>query len=239
MQIENAKVDIWYGFKRYLFDFQGREAWIVEPENAAPGNPWTWCMEWPTAFVPRTGVPELLAKGFHHVHLKATGHGNDEDQKAFSDFHDFLVKKHRFAKKCGLIGLSFGGLYSCRFAAFHPEKTACIYLDAPLCNFHRFQHVELVINEYGLKRKADYFDLPGLPVNLAPQLKDFPILLIYGKQDITVPPEDNCEMLLARLEAQEGRGKVEVIARNAWAHHPHGLDDTKPILDFMTAHCCS
>ena len=202
MQIENSTTDIWFGFKRHRFDFHGREAWIVEPEEAAAGNPWTWCMEWPTAFVPRTGVPELLKKGFHHVHLKAFGHGNDEDQKAFAEFHEYLVSLG-FAKKCGLIGLSFGGLYSCRFAAFYPEKVACIYLDAPLCNFYHFPHVDLVVKEYGLQWKADYFDLPGLPINLAEKLKDFPILLIYGKEDTTVPAEDNCEMLLARLEKGE------------------------------------
>ncbi|MBQ9771024.1 MAG: alpha/beta fold hydrolase [Lentisphaeria bacterium] len=237
MRIDNAKVDIWLGFKRHIFDFQGHEAWIVEPETAAPGTPWTWCMEWPTAFVPRTGVPDLVKKGFHHVHIKAFGHGNDEDQKVFAAFHEYLVGLG-FAKKCGLIGLSFGGLYSCRFAAFHPEKVACIYLDAPLCNFHHFQHWELVKDEYSLKNKADLFDLPGLPINLTARLKDFPILLIYGKADTTVPPEDNCEMLLARLEVQNGSGEVKVIARNAWAHHPHGLDDTAPIQEFMTKYCC-
>ena len=238
MQFDNEKIDIWYGFKRHIFDFQGRTAWVVEPEKTAAGNPWTWCMEWPSAFVPRTGVPELLKKGFHHVHLQAFGHGNDEDQKAFAAFHDFLTETLGLAKNCGLIGMSFGGLYSCRFAAFNPEKVACIYLDAPLCNFFHFNHVELVVEEYGLKRKADYFDLPGLPVNLAPQLKDFPILLIYGKTDDVVPADVNCEMLLARLEVQNGSGKVDVIARNAWGHHPHGLDDVTPIIDFMTANCC-
>ena len=41
----------------------------VEPKQAAPGNPWTWTMEFPDAFTDRTGVPQLLAKGFHHVHI--------------------------------------------------------------------------------------------------------------------------------------------------------------------------
>ena len=49
--------DEWYGFKRTIFDFNGYEAWLVEPEKAAPGMPWTWCMEWPTVFVKRIGVP--------------------------------------------------------------------------------------------------------------------------------------------------------------------------------------
>ena len=237
MQIENAKIDEWVGYKRYIFDFHGREAWIVEPEKAAPGTPWTWCMEWPTAFVFRIGVPNLLARGFHHVYVQAKGHGNDEDQKVFAEFQKFLTGLG-FAKKAGLIGMSFGGLYSCRYAAYHPENVACLYLDAPLCSFQHFQHLDLVTGEYGLKTAADYLDLPGLPVNLTDKLKDFPILLIYGKQDTTVVPEDNCELLLARLEQQHGRGEVTVTARNLWAHHPHGLDDPSQILDFMVKYCC-
>lgn len=237
MQLMNAKVDEWVGYKRSIFDFQGRQAWIVEPKEPTAGNPWTWCMEWPTAFVFRTAVPNLLARGFHHVHLQAFGHGNDEDQKAFADFQKFLVDQG-LSKKAGLIGMSFGGLYSCRYAAFHPENVACIYLDAPLCSFHHFSHLSLVTEQYGLKTFADGLDLPGLPINLTAKLKDFPILLIYGKQDTTVPPEDNCELFLSRLQQQGGKGEVTVVARNNWAHHPHGLDDPAQILDFMVKYCC-
>ena len=60
--------DMWYGHKRTKFSFKGRTAWVVEP-SVAPlaGKPWTWTMQWADAFVPRTGVPDLLKRGFHHV----------------------------------------------------------------------------------------------------------------------------------------------------------------------------
>ena len=238
MEIANAKVDVWAGFKRNIIQFKGRDAWIVEPKEPAQGMPWSWCLEWPCAYVNRNGVTELLEKGFHHVHITAKGHGNDEDQKVFAEFHDYLVKEFGFAKKAGLIGMSFGGLYSSRYAAFNPEKVACIYLDAPVCNFFHFPYIDLVREEYGLNDSSDYLDYPGLPVNLTEKLKDFPILLIYGKDDIVVPPADNCELLLSRLKKQNGSGSVEVIARDAWGHHPHGLDDTEKIVNFMIQHCC-
>ena len=33
--------DIWHGFKRHNFTVDGCKAWVVEPKQAAVGNPWT------------------------------------------------------------------------------------------------------------------------------------------------------------------------------------------------------
>ncbi|MFM8358217.1 MAG: hypothetical protein ACKOET_06630, partial [Verrucomicrobiota bacterium] len=51
-----ARVDTWLGFRRRRFEVAGGEAWVVEPAAAAPGRPWTWCLEFPDAFTERTGV---------------------------------------------------------------------------------------------------------------------------------------------------------------------------------------
>ena len=233
MNIPNAKTDVWFGFKRHIFQFEGHEAWIVEPEKALPGMPWTWCMEWPTAFVKRTGVPELLARGFHHVHIHAGHFGNDEDQLLFRRFHAYL-NSLGFAAKAHLIGMSFGGLYSFRYAAANPEKVACIYADAPVCSFRNFQCLDLVVKPYGLRTERDYDEHPGLPVNLAEKLARIPLLLLYGGQDQTVPAADNAEVLLARLAAVGGH--PEVVKRPCYGHHPHGLDEPEQIVTFMLAH---
>ena len=66
----DEKIDTWRGYKRHVFKVDGCTAWVVEPKEAAPGRPWTWCMEFPDAFTERTGVPQLLAKGFHHLHIQ-------------------------------------------------------------------------------------------------------------------------------------------------------------------------
>ena len=226
----NEKIDEWFGFKRHIFDFEGREAWIVEPEKAAEGNPWTWCMEWPTAFVIRTGVPALLAKGYHHVHIHATGHGNEPDQQVFRKFHEFLITLG-FAKQAKLIGMSFGGLYSCRYAAKNPGMVEKIYLDAPLCTFVNFKHIDLVKEQYGIYSNAEADVSPEMPNNMTDKLTDIPILLVYGADDLSVDPTLNCEILAERI--QKAGGKIEVIKRNLWGHHPHGLDDVSKIVDFM------
>jgi len=57
--------DKFAGGERTRFTFEGCEAWVVEPPagvKRAEGCPWTWTMQWATAFVPRTPVSKLLAK---------------------------------------------------------------------------------------------------------------------------------------------------------------------------------
>ncbi len=226
-----SKTDVWYGYRRQVFDFEGHEAWLVEPYHAAPGNPWTWCMEWPTAFVRRVGVPDMLARGWHHAFIQVDGHGCDEDQEIFVRFHDFLVSLG-LAQKAELIGMSFGGLYSARYAALHTEKVACMYLDAPVCNFEGFHHLNLVEDSYKLEAwKENLAAYPGNPVNLTEKAAAIPTLLIYGTTDQSVAPENNAELFIERM--QKNGADIQVIKRNYWGHHPHGLDDTDPIVQFL------
>lgn len=224
--------DKWFGFQRHIFDFEGHEAWIVEPETPAPGNPWTWCMEWPSAFVERTGVPELLKQGFHHVYIKVSGYACDEALKVYRRFHSFL-QTSGLAKKARLVGLSFGGLYSLRYASENPELIAGIYLDAPVCNFKNFFHFDLIKEPYNIQSEKDVELDPRLPVNLTKKLSGIPILLIYGTDDLVVPPVDNCELFASRFRAHGG--SIKIIKRNLWGHHPHGLDDTTPIIEFINS----
>ena len=57
------------------------------------------------------------------------------------------------------------------------------------------------------------------------------MLLIYGAADLSVPPRDNCELFAERFQANGG--SIRIIRRSLWGHHPHGLDDTAPILEFF------
>lgn len=223
--------DVWYGFRRRTFDFEGYEAWLVEPEKAAPGMPWTWCMEWPTAFVPRTGVPDLLTRGFHHVHINVPGYACDEALRIYRNYHSFLHSLG-LSEKANLIGLSFGGLYSLRYAASDPDRIERIYLDAPVCNFHN--RVNTIKEAYHLASEEDVSDDdPRMPVNQAEKLVKVPILLVYGADDLVVSPAENCELFAERF--QKHGGTIQIIKRNLWGHHPHGLDDTLPIVEFFRA----
>ena len=230
--------DMWYGYRRTKFDFKGRKAWVVEPScTPKKGIPWTWTMQWAEAFVDRTGVPDLLAKGYHHVTLDVFDTRMDENGlKACAEFQDFLVKELGFVKKCNLIGMSWGGFFSTRYAAAYPQNVRRIYLDAPLLNFDGFN--AMAIGPWAAAAPADgkWTNDPRMPVNLAPQIVkgDIPVLLLYGGQDQTVPPASNAELFAARFKAAGGR--IDVEKRGAFGHHPHGVDPNKTarIVNFVT-----
>ena len=232
--------DTWYGYKRTVFDFEGHEAWVVSPKcEPAAGLPWTWTMQWAEAYVDRTGVLDLLAKGWHHVTIDTFKHRMDEEGLRVSRaFQKFLVEELGFAPKANLIGMSWGGFFSTRYAATFPECVGKIYLDAPLMNFSGFAEAgsSMTPTEAAAKigpwasmppTDGNWNVDPLMPVNMADRLAKagIPILLLYGGQDATVPPSKNCELFAEKFKA--AGGKIEIKKRNLYGHHPHGEDPDK------------
>ena len=232
--------DTWYGYKRTVFDFEGHEAWVVSPKcEPAAGLPWTWTIQWAEAYVDRTGVLDLLAKGWHHVTIDTFGHRMDEEGLRVSHaFQKFLVEELGFAPKANLVGMSWGGFFSTRYAATFPECVGKIYLDAPLMNFSGFAEAggSMTPTEAAAKigpwasmppAGGDWNVDPRMPVNMAGLLAKtgIPILLLYGGQDATVPPSKNCELFAEKFKA--AGGKIEIKKRNLYGHHPHGEDPDK------------
>ncbi len=240
--------DTWYGYKRTVFDFDGHEAWVVSPKcEPAAGLPWTWTMQWAEAYVDRTGVLGLLSKGWHHVTIDTFRHRmDDEGLRVSRAFQKFLVEEIGFAPKACLVGMSWGGFFSTRYAAAFPECVGRIYLDAPLMNFDGFAKVGGTPTE-NAARIGPWANMPPadgnwstdsrMPVNMADRLAKagIPILLLYGGQDATVPPAKNCELFAERFKA--AGGKIDIHHRALYGHHPHGEDPdkTSSIVSFFEA----
>jgi pimeloyl-ACP methyl ester carboxylesterase len=234
--------DVWCGHRRTMFVFKGRKAWVVEP-SVAPleGRPWTWTMQWATAFVPRTGVPALLSRGFHHVTIELFDtRMDDSGVAAAAEFQKYLVEKLGFAPKANLVGMSWGGFFSVRYAAAHPDNVRRIYLDAPLLNFTGFKAAGSArgIGSWFASRPAggDWTSDPRMPGNMAGAVAKagIPVLLLYGGKDVVVPPDENCRRFAAAFKA--AGGKIEVHERPSYGHHPHGADPggLAVITDFFT-----
>ncbi len=230
-------VNKWYGCERIMFDFRGRTAWVVEPNSMPlPGKPWTWTMIHPTAFVPETGVPELLARGFHHVTIDCFKEGaTDEALKDLVAFQEFLVTKLGFSSKVDLVGLSWGGFFSVRYASAYPQNVRKIYLDAPLLNFDRFG-LDIGVWKESKPTSNKWEDDPRMPINQAEKLATakIPVLLFYGDVDTTVVPTVNCEPFIERFK--QAGGDVTVVKREKQGHHPHGAvtaEERKTLIDFF------
>lgn len=217
------KVDEMWNGKRTVFRFRGREAWVIEPLKAKEGNPWTWTMQWWMAFVPRTSVPDMIKAGYHHVVLDMFNtRANDAAMPVLNAYQRFLVNELGLAPKARLIGMSWGGFFSVRYAGHYPQNVEKIYLDCPLMNFDKFTH-DISPGKWE-KTGKDWSSDPRMPVNFAEKLAaaKIPLLLIYGASDNVVIPKYNCEMFIPRFK--KAGGDIKVIRRGMYGHHPHGVD---------------
>lgn len=230
------------GYDKTVFECAGCEAWIVEPAKPAAGNPWVWCMEWPTAFQDRTAVKELLAAGYRWVtfnpsgarHIRGRGAGNQNDEMVEKrrQFHDFLVSTLGLEKRACLIGMSWGGFYSVRYASIHPDRVKAMYLDAPLLDFstlHSFKrgywkHLKQFYPDVSASYcGADDPMQPVHPSRAATIAKaKIPILCVYGGADKVVPDVSNC--IRFAKEFEKAGGHIRMWRDNKRGHHPHGLE---------------
>lgn len=253
IQYPEGEVVEWYGYRRHNFELEDCKGFIVEPPHPAPGLPWSWCLQWAEAFVPRTPALQLLERGFHHVHMDVfSTYMNDEGVKKLEKFYDLLQSMH-FDKKAALIGMSYGGLFSLRWAAEHPETVGAIYLDAPVCSlsFTAERVVDASLpslktflegetakhyKAYNVNTPEELRNHPKSPLNNYQPIAEakIPILAIRSGQDQSVIPETNIDIFAERLSA--AGGNIQVIRRDLYGHHPHGLDDPTPLTGFILDH---
>jgi pimeloyl-ACP methyl ester carboxylesterase/lysophospholipase L1-like esterase len=233
----------WHGFDRYEFDWNGKTASIVAPKEAASGKPWVWHGE----FFGHKPDPDiaLLGKGFHIVYLRVPDTlGAPSTVKTWTEFYNHLVKEYKFSKKPSLVGLSRGGLYCYNWAIANPDKVSCIYGDAPVCDFKSWpggkgkgkgdpKNWARVLELWGFKTDEEAIAAKVNPVdNLAPLAKrHVPLLHVFGDKDDVVPADENTLLLAERYRKLDGT--IELIAKAGVGHHPHGLEDSTPIVNFI------
>ncbi len=241
-----GKRSVWNGYDRYEFDMEGKTVSVVAPKQAAPGKPWVWHGE----FFGHKPDPDiaLLGKGFHIVYLRVPDMlGSPPAVQHWNALYKLLTKEYGFGKKPALVGLSRGGLYCYNWAIANPDKVSCIYADAPVCDFKSWpggkgkgkgdaKNWQLVLQLWGFKDEAGALAYKGNPVDsLAPLAKaKVPLLHVYGDADDVVPPDENT-LPLAENYRRLG-GTIELIAKAGVGHHPHGLQDSTPIVNFILKH---
>lgn len=239
----------WNGFRRFDFECDGRPVLVVVPDRAAPGRPWVWHGE----FFGHKPAPDiaLLGRGFHIVYLSVPDMlGAPAAVKHWNALYDELTTHYGLARKVALVGLSRGGLYCYNWAAANPDKIACIYADAPVCDFKSWpggkgkgkgspRDWRLVLERYGFPDEAAALAYDKNPVdNLAPlAAAGVPLLHVYGDADEVVPWEENTGLVARRYPALGG--SITLIAKPGVGHHPHGLDDSTPIVDFIVRHAAA
>jgi len=245
-----ATVDQWHGHARQRFQFEGAEAWVVVPATPLPGNPWSWCLMFPDAFTERCAAPALVARGFHHAFLDVGNtFGSPAAVAKLDRFHDELVRRG-LAPRPALIGISRGSLYAHRFASDHPDKVSVIYGDAGVCDIRSWPGGAMIGRKgrgspgdwtelkklYGFADDAEALAWTGNPIDTLAPLAKAGVALIHvvGDADDVVPPEENGLVVAERYRALGGT--VVVIHKPGVGHHPHGLEDPTPVVEFIIRH---
>jgi len=224
----------------------GKPVTLVAPKKAAPGRPWVWHGE----FFGHKPAPDiaLLGKGFHIAYMKINDMlGSPPAVALWNECHAELTSKYALSQKPALVGLSRGGLYCYNWASANPDKVSCIYGDAPVCDFKSWpggkgkgkgdpKNWGLVLKLWGFKNEAEALAYQGNPVDsLAPLAKaGVPLLHVFGDADDVVPWEENTGLIESRYKALGG--SITMIRKPGIGHHPHGLEDSTPIVEFIQKH---
>ena len=221
-----------HGFKCKEFDFEDRIGYVVSPDSNS-NNRIVFKTEYWDAF-PELEI-EFLKRGFHLVHVKnATRLANRNNCDMKARFIQYVSEKYKLDSKCILVGMSCGGAQAVNFAAYYPELVSCLVLDAPVLNFldfpgkyNKYENIwdeEFTVAYPNIKR-SDIFTLEENPINNVPKLieKRFPIIMLYGTEDMTVDYFSNGKLLEEAYS--ESSELLIVIPRSFQGHHPHGLLD--------------
>ena len=146
---------------------------------------------------------ELLKRGFYIAYISANA--TLKPGKEWDAWYAWLTGVKGLSRKPAFIGMSRGGEYEYMWATAHPDEVCCIYGDNP------------AIDRDALAK------LGGLATY------DVPLLHVCGSFDPLYP---------GSTAAAEGiyhafGGRMSVMTKEGFGHHPHSLRDPRPIADFI------
>jgi pimeloyl-ACP methyl ester carboxylesterase len=233
----------WYGFEKYEFSAGRDDYLVVAPHRCDPRRRWIWRAEF-FGHEPQADIA-LLKKGWHVVYVKTAAglYGSPQAVAIWDRCYRHLTGQYGLSRKVILEGFSRGGLLVYNWAAVNPDKVACIYADAPVCDIKSWpggkgrgkgspEDWSLCLKAYGLTEEQALAWNHNPIDNLEPLAKaGVPLLHVCGDTDDIVPMAENT-MVLAERYHRLG-GYIEIIAKKGVGHHPHSLQDPTPIVNFI------
>lgn len=238
----------WNGFLMERLSFEGRDAIVVFPKEGTSIGRLAIKTEYWDAF-PATEIA-LLERGFHLCYIRnETRFALDDDVDRKARFVCYVSEKYGLQRRVVPVGMSCGGLWAIKFAARHPDLVSCLYLDAPVLNYMSWpcgfgtatrsvadRQVDEAIHAHGMQSISELINYREMPLDKIPQLIacKIPVVLVAGGSDCVVPYHENGIYL---QKAYEAAGlELEVYIKPECDHHPHGLEDVTPVVDFIMKH---
>jgi hypothetical protein len=146
---------------------------------------------------------ELLKRGFFICYISANA--TLKPGKEWDAWYAWLTHEKGLSSKPAFVGMSRGGEYEYRWATTHPDAVSCIYADNPAVD------------------RESLILLGGLAAN------DVPLLHVCGSID---PLYAGSTAAVENIYHGFG-GRISVMIKEGFGHHPHSLHDATPIADFM------
>ena len=231
-----------HGFQGVDFKLNKVNCKIVKPYQTAIGKPWVirarfWGHE------PQTDIA-LLEQGFHIVYCDvADMYGSNKAIARWNRLYKFMTK-NGFNPKVVLEGMSRGGLIVYNWAAQNTDKVACIYADAPVMDIKSWPmgkgasegsstDIRRLLKAYKFSKESKAYKWHKNPLDHAEQiaLAQIPCLHVVGDADNVVPVEENTAIFEKKME--ELGHPITVIHKAGIGHHPHSLNNPKPIVQFI------
>ena len=240
-EFEGAKSE-WKSFDRFDFTVDGRKCWVVAPKSVAEGRPWIWRARF-FGHEPQADIA-LLNEGFHLAYCDVGGlFGSPKAVDAWNAFYNLMTSKYGLSTRPALEGMSRGGLIIYNWASANPDKVACIYGDAPVCDFKSWPGGKgngkgsagawkQCLAAYGMTEEEALAYKHNPIDNLKPLANaKVPLLHVVGDADVVVPVDENTAIIESRY--QKMGGSIKVIHKPGIGHHPHSLKDPGPIVSFV------
>lgn len=243
----SPSANLWNGYEKRDFTFEGHAAYVVLPRIAAAGKPWFWRARFPD-YQPRPALG-LLSKGYHLAYLDLPNiFGNPAAVGAWERFYDHVVLNFGLSRKMSLEGISRGALFVYNWAAKHPELVNSIYCESPVCDMKSWpggkgkglgsaKDWEEALAAFNLTEEQ-MMHFNGNPIGeLAPlAARKIPILHVVSDRDELVPAKENSDVLAERY--RRVGGTIEVYRNTGMPDSLNGhhfpLDDPGHIVNFIT-----
>lgn len=237
----------WHGFRCKSFVFEGHEAIIVYPEEGTENGRLAVKTEYWPAFQEAVELP-LVKEGFHLCYIKNDNRfGMPEDLDRKARFIRFVQTECGLLPTCVPIGMSCGGLIAIKLAARYPDLIECLYLDAPVLNYMSwpcgfgiatngvggFDEILGALKLDSVSELLSYRDMPLDNISSL-ILNEIPVVMVSGDSDRTVPYSEN-GFFIERAYKDAGV-EIEVYIKPGGDHHPHGLPNSAPVIDFILSH---
>src|SRR5262249_47733416 len=142
----------------------------------------------------------LLERGFYVGGINVgESYGSPAGRRAFSEFHQHVVREFKLEVRPRLLAQSRGGLMMYNWAAENPDKVRCIVGIYPVCDLRSYPGLKQAAGAYELSPEELEKQLAQHnPIDrLAPLAKaGVPILHIHGNADTVVPLDRNSQIVL-------------------------------------------